>query len=257
VCAPAEWADTLTLFHLYQYMHSVRKSSRKNAAVRWGNVLSPNLVANVLKAQESIPKNWFLFGCLMIFFTYSSPPQLFTSFIIYCICRKTNHRVRRHAPSIRSHRGTKVVWPDIQPMRVPEEPVCIDLFRQKPVFTSLHLKYPVHVVPPQNSQLFVSTLFRPYILNPKHFSFFYLHIKSINVLTCFQSCNLEFLVSNEEPIQTWNKFNWQVRERTDWKNKKCKYWECYSTQVSFYLVANLCTANLTLLYFQTDIELLC
>jgi hypothetical protein len=33
-------------------------------------------------------------------------------------------------------------------MRVPEEPVCIDLFRQNPVFTSLHLKYPVHVVPP-------------------------------------------------------------------------------------------------------------
>ncbi len=57
-------------------------------------------------------------------------------------------KVRSHAPSIRSHRGTKVVWPDIQPMRVPEEPVCIDLFRQNPVFTSLHLKYPVHVVPP-------------------------------------------------------------------------------------------------------------
>jgi hypothetical protein len=34
-------------------------------------------------------------------------------------------------------------------MRVPEEPVCIDLFRQNPVFTSLHLKSPVHVVPPQ------------------------------------------------------------------------------------------------------------
>jgi hypothetical protein len=33
-------------------------------------------------------------------------------------------------------------------MRVPEEPVCIDLFRQNPVFTSLHLKYPAHVVPP-------------------------------------------------------------------------------------------------------------
>jgi hypothetical protein len=30
-------------------------------------------------------------------------------------------------------------------MRVPEEPVCIDLFRQNPVFTSLHLKSPVHV----------------------------------------------------------------------------------------------------------------
>ncbi len=54
-------------------------------------------------------------------------------------------RVRSHAPSIQSRRGTKVVWPDFQPMRVPEEPVCIDLFRQNPVFTSLHLKSPVHV----------------------------------------------------------------------------------------------------------------
>ncbi len=54
-------------------------------------------------------------------------------------------RVRSHAPSIQSHRGTKVVWPDLQPMRVPEEPVCIDLFRQNPVFTSLYLKSPVHV----------------------------------------------------------------------------------------------------------------
>ncbi len=53
--------------------------------------------------------------------------------------------VRSHVPSIQSKRGTKVVWPDFQPMRVPEEPVCIDLFRQYPVFTSLHLKSPVHV----------------------------------------------------------------------------------------------------------------
>ncbi len=53
--------------------------------------------------------------------------------------------VRSHAPSLQSHRGTKVVWPDFQPMRVPEEPVCIDIFRQNPVFTSLHLKSPVHV----------------------------------------------------------------------------------------------------------------
>jgi hypothetical protein len=30
-------------------------------------------------------------------------------------------------------------------MRVPEEPVCIDIFRQNPVFTSLHLKSPVPV----------------------------------------------------------------------------------------------------------------
>jgi hypothetical protein len=55
------------------------------------------------------------------------------------------YRVHSHAPSIRSHRGIKVVWPDFQPMRVPEEPVCVHLFRQKPVFTSLHLKSPVHV----------------------------------------------------------------------------------------------------------------
>jgi hypothetical protein len=33
-------------------------------------------------------------------------------------------------------------------MRVPEEPVCIDIFRQNPVFTSLQLKSPVNVVPP-------------------------------------------------------------------------------------------------------------
>ncbi len=58
---------------------------------------------------------------------------------------KAQSRVRSHAPSIQSHRGTKVVWPDFQPMRVPEEPVCIDIFRQNPVFTSLHLKSPVHV----------------------------------------------------------------------------------------------------------------
>ncbi len=36
--------------------------------------------------------------------------------------------VRSHAPSIRSHRGTKVVWPDFQPMRVPEEPVTLIYF---------------------------------------------------------------------------------------------------------------------------------
>ncbi len=58
---------------------------------------------------------------------------------------KQLYRVHSHAPSIRSHRGIKVVWPDFQPMRVPEEPVCVHLFRQKPVLTSLHLKSPVHV----------------------------------------------------------------------------------------------------------------
>jgi hypothetical protein len=43
-----------------------------------------------------------------------------------------------------------------------------------------------------------------------------------------------------------------VRECTDWKNKKC-----YSTHVSFDLVANLCAVNLTWLCFQTDIEGIC
>jgi len=33
-------------------------------------------------------------------------------------------------------------------MRIPEEPVYIDLFQKNPVFTSLHLKSHVHVVPP-------------------------------------------------------------------------------------------------------------
>jgi hypothetical protein len=37
--------------------------------------------------------------------------------------------VSSHAPSIHSYRGTKVVWPDFQPMRGPEESVCLDLFR--------------------------------------------------------------------------------------------------------------------------------
>ncbi len=64
-----------------------------------------------------------------------------------------------HAPSIRSHRGTKVVWPDFQPMRVPEEPVFIGLFRQNPVFTSLHLKSPVHVVQPLASSRYITTYF--------------------------------------------------------------------------------------------------
>ncbi len=60
--------------------------------------------------------------------------------------------VHSHDPSIRSHRGKEVVRPDFQPMRVPEEPFCIHFFRQNPVFTSLHLKSPVHVVPPRNRE---------------------------------------------------------------------------------------------------------
>jgi hypothetical protein len=55
---------------------------------------------------------------------------------------------QRYPPSIRFHRWTLVALPDFQPMRVSEELVCIYLFRQNPVFTSLHLRYPVHVEPP-------------------------------------------------------------------------------------------------------------
>ncbi len=40
------------------------------------------------------------------------------------------HRLYSHAPSIRSHRDKCMVFPDIQPKRVSEEPVSIYLFRQ-------------------------------------------------------------------------------------------------------------------------------
>jgi hypothetical protein len=42
-------------------------------------------------------------------------------------------------------------------MRVSEEPVSIDLFWKNPVFTSLHLKYPVHVVLPQGEYAMLPT----------------------------------------------------------------------------------------------------
>jgi hypothetical protein len=41
-------------------------------------------------------------------------------------------------------------------MRVPEEPVRIRFFRENPVFTSLHLKSPVHVVPPRSKRRLIS-----------------------------------------------------------------------------------------------------
>jgi hypothetical protein len=44
-----------------------------------------------------------------------------------------------------------MVLPDFQSMRVSEEPVSIYLFRQNPVFTSLHLRSPVQVVLPKDS----------------------------------------------------------------------------------------------------------
>ena len=98
-----------------------------------------------------------------------------------------------HAPSIRSHRGTKVIFPDFQPMRVTEEPVCIDLFRQNPVFTSLHLKSPVHVVPPREN--WVYKFGHSYGLNQRftyilcrlrqcfNFSLAFLSIKCVQIVT--------------------------------------------------------------------------
>ena len=47
--------------------------------------------------------------------------------------------------------GPIVVFPDFQPMRVSEEPICLYLFQQNLAFTSLHLRSPVHVVPPQDT----------------------------------------------------------------------------------------------------------
>jgi hypothetical protein len=44
----------------------------------------------------------------------------------------------------------KWFFPDFQPMRVSEEPVCIYIFRQNPVFTSLHSRFPesIATIPP-------------------------------------------------------------------------------------------------------------
>ncbi len=88
--------------------------------------------------------------------------EIFLSFLVFfCgfFCR-IPIRVQSHAPSIRSHRGTKVFSPDFQPMRVSEDPVCIDtgIFRQNPVFTSLHSRSPWHVAPPLYSVQFGSKL---------------------------------------------------------------------------------------------------
>jgi hypothetical protein len=63
-------------------------------------------------------------------------------------------------------------------MRVPEEPVCIYLFRQNPVLTSLHLRPPVHVAHrrskrygaggpglPTSQTPYISQLIRSYFFN--------------------------------------------------------------------------------------------
>ncbi len=80
--------------------------------------------------------------------SYLAPPLLSTAQACCVTAIQREVRVRSHAPSILSHRGTKVVWPDFQPMRVPEEPVCIQFCWQNLDFTSLHFKSPIHVVPP-------------------------------------------------------------------------------------------------------------
>jgi hypothetical protein len=111
-------------------------------------------------------------------------------FVVIGTQSKLHYRVRSHAPSIQSHRGTKVVCPDFQPMRVPEEPVCFDLFRQNPVFTSLHLKSPVHVhrlgIAQKNSVYSIVNIFVIIIVNVKKTRSFYL-IRRV-ILICSQHC---------------------------------------------------------------------
>ncbi len=52
VYAPAEWADTLTLFHLYQYVYSVIPPIK--------DYINTELVfLNVYGAQGSIPRHQF------------------------------------------------------------------------------------------------------------------------------------------------------------------------------------------------------
>ncbi len=174
----------------------------------------------IFKHEEGLGKELNIFVCFLnwLMCTYCAcinctfGPTMYCTVSLYRTIIPINFyfslslsRVRSHAPSIRSYGGTKVVWPDFQPMRASEEPVYIDLFRQNPesvatlppfspiegqkwfdqissqwesqknrfaltyfgkiqflppriwilpfvstasVFTSLQLKYPVHVVPP-------------------------------------------------------------------------------------------------------------
>ncbi len=101
---------------------------------------------NVKKFQDKLWKSALRWTDFELTFTSYFLQAVSHAESLQCFDTKPDFaRVRSHAPSIQSHRGTKVVWPDFQPMRVLEEPVCIDLFRQNPVFTSLHFKSPVHV----------------------------------------------------------------------------------------------------------------
>ncbi len=140
VYAPAEWADTLTLFHLYQYMYSVVPNTFKNSPSVQDNIQCsgwPCALQSFFWSAQGSSATWL---CV--------DPTIITRYVNKHVNKPPKYlfsSVHSHAPSIRSHRGTKVVWPDFQPMRVPEEPVCIDLFRQNPVFTSMHLKSPVPV----------------------------------------------------------------------------------------------------------------
>ncbi len=102
-----------------------------------------------------------VFGCAFSPFVRSNLiGQLTAGCTKVCCCTSPPESVAT-PPFIRSYRGTNVVWSDFQPMRVPVEPVCHDLFRQNPVFTSLHLKSPVRVVQPLMSLpviVFISSL---------------------------------------------------------------------------------------------------
>ncbi len=116
------------------------------------------LILNLLEtiSPSLAEQNWHQFSCLSrsvsIYFIRRPCYSCLQLCSVRCWKMKPrSFRVHSHAPSIRSPRGKKVVFPDFLPMRISEEPVCINIFRQNPVFTSLHLRSPVYVVPPPNS----------------------------------------------------------------------------------------------------------
>ncbi len=83
---------------------------------------------------------------------WSNPKQkvsILSSFFVATLpIIKVQDEVHSHAPSIRSHRGQKWFFQFSSKWDSQENRVCIFSFRQNPVFASLYLRSPVHVVPP-------------------------------------------------------------------------------------------------------------
>jgi hypothetical protein len=121
-------------------------------------------------------------------------------------------------------------------MRVPEEPVCIDIFRQNPVFTSLHLKSPVHVhrlcscPPPLHETLLIVVFAYEYDefhnssdtqRNREHCQKL-AGKEKISVIACTKKTNLNKLVSGI--VKKLSDFNLQMKLKTTilCREKACK-----------------------------------